>query len=208
LPKISRERREARRMQILEAAWRCFYRKGLHEATMQDIIRTSGLSAGAVYLYFPSKEKIILDAIQTSLGAVRMIVTESVEKDDYDSLTHLLIKLATAIDTFAVREGYDLRSIALLGWSEAQTNDRVREVMLPIYNDFLAQFRAAVRRGQKRGIAVRDVSANAAASVFLSLLMGNVVQAALLGNNPTRLVLRGTAGLQPLKVAKRRGEPC
>ena len=48
MPKISDERRAARRMQILEAAWTCFQRQGLHATTMDDIIRAAGLSAGAV----------------------------------------------------------------------------------------------------------------------------------------------------------------
>ncbi|MGE3872078.1 MAG: TetR/AcrR family transcriptional regulator [Parvibaculaceae bacterium] len=49
MPKISDEKRLARRMQILEAAWTCFQKQGLHATTMADIINASGLSAGAVY---------------------------------------------------------------------------------------------------------------------------------------------------------------
>lgn len=181
-------------MQILQAAWRCFYRGGLHETTMQEIIRESGLSAGAVYLYFPSKEEIILTAIRTSLSGVRSILSEIVAKDDYDSLPLLLEKIAIAIDQFAVRDGYDLRSIALLGWSEAQTNPSVREVMVPLYQQFLSQLRTAAKSSQKRGIVGRKVSADAAATLCLSVLLGNVVQSALLGNGPTRKLAKGAAG--------------
>ena len=202
MPKISQERRDNRRMQILEAAWRCFYRAGLHETTMQDIIRKAGLSAGAVYLYFPSKEDIILTAIGTSLSEVRALLSELLGKDDYDSLPHLLEKIAAAIDRFAARDGYDLRSIALLGWSEARTNTSVRETMVPMYHEFLSQLRAAVRRGQKRGIVGGNVSADAAATVFLSLLLGNIVQSALLGNNPTRKLAKGVPGLAPVTSSK------
>ena len=85
MPKISQEHGDNRQMQILEAAWRCFYRAGLHETTMQDIIRQSDLSAGAVYLFFPSKEEIILTAIGTSLSQVRALLSELLGKDDYDN---------------------------------------------------------------------------------------------------------------------------
>ena len=188
-------------MQILQAARGCFYRAGLHETTMQDIIRESGLSAGAVYLYFPSKEDIILTAIGTSLGEVQALISEALKRDDYDSLPHLLAKLAAAIDRIAVRDGYDLRSIALLGWSEAQTNARVREAMLPFYQQFLSQLRTAVKRSQKRGIADRNVPADAVATILLSLLLGNVVQSALLGNTSTSKLARGLAGLVPMKAS-------
>jgi AcrR family transcriptional regulator len=43
----------------LEAAWACFGRKGYHETTMQDICKESGLSYGALYRYFDSKEAIM-----------------------------------------------------------------------------------------------------------------------------------------------------
>ena len=46
MPKISDERRAARRKQILEAAWACFQKQGLHATTMDNIIRGAGLSAG------------------------------------------------------------------------------------------------------------------------------------------------------------------
>ena len=49
----------ARRQQILDAALICFDRSGFHRSPMQDIFDQSGLSAGAVYRYFASKEDII-----------------------------------------------------------------------------------------------------------------------------------------------------
>ncbi len=48
-----------RRREILEAASRCFLRDGFHAASMRSICAEAGLSAGAVYNYFPSKDAII-----------------------------------------------------------------------------------------------------------------------------------------------------
>jgi AcrR family transcriptional regulator len=56
MPKVSQAHRDARRAQILEAAIICFSRRGFHSATMQDIVRQSRLSPGAIYNYFASKE--------------------------------------------------------------------------------------------------------------------------------------------------------
>jgi|GEM_PF-188080 len=50
---------EARRDQIVNAAWACFARKGYHQTTMQDIATEAGLSAGAIYRYYPSKEAVL-----------------------------------------------------------------------------------------------------------------------------------------------------
>src|SRR6185295_9720563 len=59
VPKITEERREERRRQILDAAVACFARKGFHRASMQDIIAASGLSPGSIYCHFKGKEEII-----------------------------------------------------------------------------------------------------------------------------------------------------
>jgi len=59
MPKISEERREQRRAQIMAAAVRCFSRSGYHRTSMTDIIKESGLSAGAIYGYFSGKQDLI-----------------------------------------------------------------------------------------------------------------------------------------------------
>ncbi|HXH22054.1 MAG TPA: TetR/AcrR family transcriptional regulator [Dehalococcoidia bacterium] len=59
MPKVSEAYLKARRDQILDAAWTCFGRRGYHETTMQDICKESGLSYGALYRYFTSKEDIL-----------------------------------------------------------------------------------------------------------------------------------------------------
>src|SRR5271167_129120 len=59
MPKISELQRESRRDQVLEAALACFSENGFHQTGMADIVRRSGLSHGAVYLYFQSKDDLI-----------------------------------------------------------------------------------------------------------------------------------------------------
>jgi len=50
---------EVRRNQILDAATAVFARLGFERARMDDIVEASGLSKGALYWYFNSKEEII-----------------------------------------------------------------------------------------------------------------------------------------------------
>lgn len=59
MPKLSEKAQDARRARILDAAERCFARAGFQGATMQAICREAGVSAGAVYVYFRSKEELI-----------------------------------------------------------------------------------------------------------------------------------------------------
>ena len=60
MPKTSAVAKEARRTQILSAAVRCFARRGYYETTIEDLVAETGLSRGALYLYYPGKEAIFL----------------------------------------------------------------------------------------------------------------------------------------------------
>ena len=59
MPRVAESYLQSRRRQIMDAAIRCFAREGFHRTTMQDIFRETGLSAGAIYRYFKSKEDIV-----------------------------------------------------------------------------------------------------------------------------------------------------
>jgi AcrR family transcriptional regulator len=48
----------AKRQQILDGARRCFVEQGFDGASMNDIVKSAGVSKGTVYAYFPSKEKL------------------------------------------------------------------------------------------------------------------------------------------------------
>jgi AcrR family transcriptional regulator len=73
-----RRRAEARPDEVLDAALDLFIEKGFAATRVEDIARRAGLSKGAVYLYFPSKEAIIeglvrravLPIANTALGVV------------------------------------------------------------------------------------------------------------------------------------------
>jgi TetR/AcrR family transcriptional regulator, transcriptional repressor of aconitase len=60
MPKISAESKEARREEILEAARRCFAAYGYEGATVVRLERETGLSRGAIFNYFPSKDDLFL----------------------------------------------------------------------------------------------------------------------------------------------------
>jgi AcrR family transcriptional regulator len=59
MPKLKPAIQQARRDHILDAAERCFARAGFHRTTIQDICREAGISPGALYVYFGSKEALI-----------------------------------------------------------------------------------------------------------------------------------------------------
>ena len=63
MPKISEERRAERREQILAGARRCFAEHGYDGATVVRLEREIGLSRGAIFNYFPSKDELFFELV-------------------------------------------------------------------------------------------------------------------------------------------------
>ena len=59
MPKLKPATQAQRRDRILDAAERCFAEAGFHRTTMLDICKAAGVSSGALYVYFASKEALI-----------------------------------------------------------------------------------------------------------------------------------------------------
>lgn len=67
MPRLKTETRQARRNHLMDAAARCFIRLGVSRTTMSDILTEAGVSAGAAYAHFRSKEDLIEAMIQRSV---------------------------------------------------------------------------------------------------------------------------------------------
>src|SRR4051794_10313732 len=60
MPRVTPAHEREVRDRIVRASLRVFAEKGFDRATMQDVVRASGLSVGAIYTYFRSKDELIL----------------------------------------------------------------------------------------------------------------------------------------------------
>jgi AcrR family transcriptional regulator len=69
LPKVDQQHLDARRQQIVDAARNRFATHGFAHTSMADIVTESGLSTGAIYRYFGSKEEIIIAVCEQASDA-------------------------------------------------------------------------------------------------------------------------------------------
>ncbi len=66
IPKF-RRRAEARPDEVLDAALDLFIEQGFAQTRVEDIAKRAGLSKGAIYLYFTSKEKILEGLVRRAI---------------------------------------------------------------------------------------------------------------------------------------------
>ncbi|MGH3690553.1 MAG: TetR/AcrR family transcriptional regulator [Microbacterium sp.] len=178
MPKISDEQRDARRTEIMDAALRCFVRSGYQQTSMADIIAESGLSAGAIYSYFSSKQELIRD-VAAGVLANRRSELIAAQQD------HVLSP-AEIIATIAAGFGKDAPIEALIQtWAEATVDPEVRDLVLSA----LAMMRTVIVGALARwaedqprlpeGWASAEGWAEASAPVLMSVLPGFALQRAI-----------------------------
>ncbi|TFL16659.1 TetR/AcrR family transcriptional regulator [Jannaschia formosa] len=98
MPKIAKEAMEERRAQILAAARRVFAEKGLSKVTLRDVFREAGLSAGAVYNYFQSKDDLILGVTEAGMAEALSAFGGSATGADLDAIIDTFFDALTNMD--------------------------------------------------------------------------------------------------------------
>jgi AcrR family transcriptional regulator len=69
MPKVAQAHLDARRQQIVDAARARFASHGFARTSMADIVNESGLSTGAIYRYFTSKDEIVIAVCEQASDA-------------------------------------------------------------------------------------------------------------------------------------------
>lgn len=174
MPKVSPAHVASRRRQILEAAWACFARKGFHGTTMPEICREAGLSTGAVYSYFPSKEEIIEEGARQALaGTLRRFSEVAPGARAADALRELLRFFVVWLGEPERRR--HVRSDMAL-WGEAATHRRIARVLGRSVRGLRTRLTALVRRAQAEGDIPSALDAPSVARAVLALYLGIALQ--------------------------------
>lgn len=176
MPKVADAHLEARRRQIMDAAIACFAREGFHRTTMQHILREAGLSAGALYRYFASKEAIVA-AIAAEHHAPEGAALTAAEAND-DVPTSLRDLVLASLGRLADADEQRWRRVTVQLWAEALRDDNVMAIVRDGLDGPIEVLAAVIRRAQRRGELPRGMDADAAARVFASIFEGLVLQQA------------------------------
>ncbi len=100
---MQRSPRTATRDRILDAALEVFAGKGYHRAIVDDIVRASGTSKGAVYHHFPNKEAVFVALVDEFAGRLAGAVAATVA-ERHGALAKVEGALTAALTTFAENE--------------------------------------------------------------------------------------------------------
>ena len=210
MPRITEERREARREQILDAARACLLEHGLEAVSMEMIIARSGLSTGAVYRYFKGKDEIMAAAVTAAASEIG-VAAGPVLAGPKSRLPAELIEelLATWVgysrSGVGAAAGIDRMPVALHGWSYAQTEPELKAALRAGLRGFRERCVPVIEQWQADGVVAASADPEAVAQLILSICLGFAAQRALTGDAEVRAHSDALAALTTARPASGRG---
>jgi AcrR family transcriptional regulator len=177
MPRVSAQHEQEVRDRIVRAAIGVFAMHGFHRATMQDIVRASGLSVGAIYTYFKSKSDLILagcDLItDQELGELRdrlSTVTDYRER--------IVVALGFFFDQFEEqRAGRGTALLMTQAWAEADADPAIREMLRRRRREIVTSVALLLQEGVVRGELPAWLDVERIAHAIAALLDGITIEA-------------------------------
>jgi AcrR family transcriptional regulator len=174
MPRLGAARAAARRRQIVDAALRCFARRGFHKTTMQDVVRQSGLSPGAIYCHFAGKSDIILAVVaERHRREAALLRKAAAEKDFPASLARLT---ADFLGGLATPEEQAWRRLTVQLWAESLHNRPLLAEVRAGVERPCSLLAALIGRAKSRGELSASIDPDAAARVLIAVFQGLVLQ--------------------------------
>jgi AcrR family transcriptional regulator len=203
MPRVTDDYLAQRRRQILDAARACFARNGFHATSMQDVITEAGLSVGAVYRYFKSKNDLVAAIAEETVGAANEALAEVAEQG-----LPLAEALERAVAVIHRQTGPDgLIRVALPVWAESLRDPVLAEFVSKTYERLRGNFIRIARQAQRNGELDEAADPEAIGSVLFALMPGYALQRVLLGNPAPEAYVDGFRALLGAKPAPATNRP-
>ena len=155
LPRKVRETPEQvrKRQEIVEAGWRLFASRGLHQVRISEIAAECEVSTSAVYYYFASKRELFEEALRYSvkLAFDRQVASLYLADGPAERLKHLI-----GLQLPADGAGSSEWSIWLQAWSEVAVGAGSQDNQAHAYRRWYRTVFDVLREGQEAGVFVDD----------------------------------------------------
>jgi AcrR family transcriptional regulator len=202
VPRVSPAHEQEVKDRIVNAAARVFSTKGYHSSTIADVVHESGLSVGAIYTYFASKDELFrrscdLIAARGLDDLAERLVGATTTAD------RMRIAIALYIETIDEYTGAPGQISLVQAWAEAEREPSVRAMLAARRERLVGAGQLLIRQGMATGELPSWLDVDAVTRAFLGLLDGLMLQRIEAGDayRPADLERRAGAMLELLLAA-------
>lgn len=150
---------------ILNAATKVFAQNGFFNSQVADVARVAGVAAGTVYLYFQSKDDILVSIFERSMHTV---LAEC--RAETDGISDPARRLRRIAHLHLERLGRD-KDLAVVFQVELRQSVKFMERFSETFlQDYFKMIRQAIAEGQQSGAFRKTISATTATKIFFGAL--------------------------------------
>jgi len=178
MPKLSEEKMQLRRIQIMNAAFDLFAEKGYSATSMRDIMQAANVSKGGIYVHFSSKADILLSIIDMHDQRRDHFLDTDPKKSAEEKLKNYLKDRLKAFQLEGTRKW---ARIILEFWSLPNVIPNLQELDDERYHFFAGVIKSLIREGIQAGEFSSDCPVEEAAYLFISMVNGVGVMSGSMG---------------------------
>ena len=150
---------------IIQTALDIFSKNGYRGTTMDDIAKELGVSKGALYSYFKSKDDILKEIFQTNHQILREILCKSLDSQDYLQTMEKAYKLMTEKYHEFIHTSFEIFALA--------SHDKdMRKIVREDHEKDIEVIREFVQNLMKKGSIRTDVDPHIMAQLIDALFTG------------------------------------
>jgi AcrR family transcriptional regulator len=167
------QRSEETRSKIIESAIRLFSTRGYKAASVDDICTEAGISKGAFYHHFESKQALFVELLDGWLETIDTAIEASKDK----TAPETFMQMAEAFPYIFASAGDNL-PMFLEFWLQASRDEKIWQASIAPYRRYHKHFSSLIKKGVDEGSFV-DVNPDLAARMIVAMAMGLVLQSLL-----------------------------
>jgi len=163
---MNTRKQDLRKNQILDAAMEVITQNGYENSRMDDVVKLSNMSKGAIYWYYKSKKDLYLDLVNYWVMRYSDMVAKIMEKDQKAS-----IQLKQILNYFIDEYEKDPQPFKALTefWSMAQKDDDFHKKVQKVYAAFLEVIESIITNGKNSGEFKNVNTRIAALSIMINI---------------------------------------
>jgi AcrR family transcriptional regulator len=167
------QRSEETRAKIIESSIKLFSTRGFNAASVDDICRDAGVSKGAFYHHFESKQALFLALLDGWLQTIDQAIEAARDK----TVPETFLQMTEAFPYIFETAGEGL-PMFLEFWLQASRDEKIWQASIAPYRRYHKYFTSLIKKGVAEGSFV-EVNPDVAARMIVAMAMGLLLQSLL-----------------------------
>ncbi len=162
------------RKKLLEAAEACFTKYGFHASSVDMICKAAGMSKGAFYHHFTSKQELYLEMLDQWLKIIDRYIESA--RSDSKNVLELFRNIGEAKLLF--QEAAGKLPIFIELWVRASRDEELKKITIGSYYKYLELFKSLIDEGINEGL-IKKVNPDTVSRMIIAVAVGFIMQSML-----------------------------